>query len=142
MTRRLWQELGGTLFEEYVAVTPSSNRGIRRLDGLVVLEASHRIAERGEVPDLSGRDVVVIQAKASRLGMNVLGQALFSRELMSDAGARRVRTVALCTADDEVLRPLAEQHGIEVVIDAGDGPRWVAAASDGADVKDRSGADA
>jgi hypothetical protein len=28
-----------------------------------------------------------------------------------------IRTVALCEKDDSVLRPLAEQHGIEVEID-------------------------
>jgi hypothetical protein len=74
---------------------------------------------------LAGREVVVIQAKASRLGMNVLGQALFSRELLRAAGPRRIRTIALCTGDDEVLRPLAEEYGIEIVVDDGDGPRWL-----------------
>jgi hypothetical protein len=30
---------------------------------------------------------------------------------------RSVRTVALCAADDAVLRPIAERFGIEVVVD-------------------------
>jgi hypothetical protein len=79
MTRRLWQSIGGVLFEEFVAVAPGPNRGTRRLDGLLLPGELTRLAERGEVPDLAGREVVVIQAKASRLGMNVLGQALFSK---------------------------------------------------------------
>ena len=125
MTRRLWQAIGGTLFEEFVALAPGPGRGTRRLDGLVLSSEETRIAERGEVPDLADRDVVVIQTKASRLGMNVLGQALFSAELLRPAGPRRIRTIALCTGDDKVLRPLAERYGIEVVVDDGAGPRWL-----------------
>ena len=130
MTRRLWKELGGTLFEEHLAVPPGPNRGARRLDGLLLLTEPFRLASRGETPELARQDVVVIQTKASRLGMNVLGQALFSAELLRQAGARGVRTIALCTADDEVLRPLAMRYGIEVVVDDGDGPRWMTPLSD------------
>jgi hypothetical protein len=53
--------------------------------------------------------------------MNLLGQTLFSAELLRSAGLRNIRTIALCTADDEVLRPLAMRYGIEVVVDAGQG---------------------
>src|SRR4051812_6289410 len=127
MTRRLWQTLGGTLFEDYVAGPPGPNRGTRRLDGLVVVDGPDRIAARDEAPLLAGHDVVVIQTKANRLGMNLLGQALFSADLVRSAGPRRVRTIALCTADDEVLRPLAVRYGIEVVVDDGGGPSWVTA---------------
>src|SRR5690349_19684039 len=126
MTRLLWRVLGVTLFEEYVAVAPGPNRGTRRLDGLVLIGGPNRVAGRGEVPpELAERDVVVIQTKANRLGMNVLGQALFSAELVRSARPRLIRTIALCTADDEVLRPLAVRHGIEVVVDNGNGPTWV-----------------
>jgi hypothetical protein len=125
MTRRLWQAIGGTLFEEFVAVAPGPNRGTRRLDGLVLVDERTRIAERGEVPDLADRDVIAIQTKASRFGMNVLGQALFSEELLRAARPRRIRTIALCTGDDDELRPLAERYGIEVVVDDGSGPRWL-----------------
>lgn len=69
--------------------------------------------------------MVVIQTKASRLGMNVLGQALFSAEILRASGARELRTIALCTGDDEILRPLAQRYGIEVVVDDGAGPRWM-----------------
>jgi hypothetical protein len=78
---------------------------------------------------MTAHDIVVIQTKASRLGMNVLGQSLFSAELVRRAGAARVRTIVLCTADDDVLRPLAERHRIEVVIDAGKGPAWATAST-------------
>jgi len=125
MTHRLWHALGGTLFEEYTVVPPGPNRGTRRLDGLVLPNGPHEIATRDQTPVLPEHDVVSIQTKASRLGMNVLGQALFSAELLRDAGARHVRTIALCTADDGVLRPLAVKHGIEIVVDVGEGPRWL-----------------
>jgi hypothetical protein len=61
--------------------------------------------------------------------MNLLGQALFSAELVRGAGPRRLRTIALCTVDDQVLRPLAVQYGIEVVVDDGSGPRWLTRSS-------------
>jgi hypothetical protein len=49
--------------------------------------------------------------------MSLLGQAFFSRELMRPFKPSSIRTVALCEKDDSVLRPLAEQYGIEVEID-------------------------
>lgn len=50
--------------------------------------------------------------------MYLLGQALFSRELIETRFApRSVRTVALCTDDDDVLRPPAKRYGVEIVVD-------------------------
>lgn len=67
---------------------------------------------------LADKDVLVVQSKAHRLGMYLLGQALFSRLLIEERFApRSVRAVALCARDDAVLHPLAERCGIEVVID-------------------------
>ena len=61
------------------------------------------------------------QTKASRLGMNLMGQCLFSRDLVIGLGAKTVRSIALCTQDDFTLRPLLEQHqGCEVVVFDGD----------------------
>ena len=127
MTRRLWEEIGGTLFEEFLAVRPTHARDARRLDGLVLVEEPFRLGSRSNAPELAGQRLVVIQTKASRLGMNVLGQALFSADILRAARPREIRTIALCTADDEVLRPLAERYGIEVVVDSGSGPRWMSA---------------
>ncbi len=61
----------------------------------------------------------MVQAKASRLGMYLMGQALFSRELMRPFNPATIRAVALCAKDDSVLRPLAEEYGIEVEVDEG-----------------------
>jgi hypothetical protein len=108
-------------------VRPTHARGARRLDGLVLVDQPFRLGSRSDAPEPAGQRLVVIQTKASRLGMNVLGQALFSAVILRAARPREIRTIALCTADDEVLRPLAERYGIEVVVDNGEGPRCLSA---------------
>jgi hypothetical protein len=89
------------------------------------MQSSSRTATIGSRPErrasalgLDRRDIVIVQTKASRLGMYLLGQALFSRELIKDRFApRSIRTVALCAIDDAILRPIAERFGVEVVVD-------------------------
>jgi hypothetical protein len=89
----------------------------RTLDSKV-LGTEPRLAKPSEIGMLDGEDVTVIQTKASRLGMYLMGQALFSRFLVEERfGANSVCSVALYRADDDVLRPLAERAGIEVVVD-------------------------
>jgi hypothetical protein len=74
----------------------------------------------GHALSLNGRDIVIVQTKALRLGMYLLGQALFLRELIKDRFApRSIRTVALCAIDDAILHPIAERYGVEVVVDDG-----------------------
>ena len=87
------------------------------MDGVIVLGGPSRILDRSEhsMVDLRGKDIVVVQTKAGRLGMYLLGQALFSRELMRAFAPRTVMSVAVCQRDDATLRPLAEKYGIEVV---------------------------
>ena len=52
------------------------------------------------------------------VGIYLLGQAFFSRELIKDRFApRSVSTVALCALDDAVLRPIAERFDIGIVVD-------------------------
>ena len=42
-------------------------------------------------------------------------QTVFSKELLKRCHPRSIRSVAVCTADDAVLRPLLERHkGCEV----------------------------
>lgn len=66
---------------------------------------------------VEGRDIIVVQAKASRLGMYLMGQALFSAQLMQLFSPRSVESVALVLRDDEVLRPMFEQYaGMRVVV--------------------------
>lgn len=97
-------------------VRPSPTNAPRYLDGLIVMGEPTAIATTRTF-DITGRDVIAVQTKAKRLGMMLMGQCLFSRDLVRSMGARSVRSVALCATDDAVLRPLLEAHdGCEVVI--------------------------
>jgi hypothetical protein len=109
MTEWYWKRVGGLLIEEYPVVSQGTNHGVRRLDGLIIRDESVGRAF-GERVDISGRDVIVVQAKARRLGMPLMGQTLFSLNLVKALGPASAIAVALCTADDAVLRPLLEAH--------------------------------
>jgi hypothetical protein len=116
MTRRFWESTGGTLIEEFPVVAASLGVGARRLDGLILPGGEFCRASASEV-DIVGHDVIVVQTKASPLGMYLMGQALFSAELIRDWGPKSVRTVALCTRSDARLALLCERYGIEVEVD-------------------------
>ena len=117
MTRRYWR-VGGTLLEEYLIVPRSRGVGRRVVDAVIIVGGNHRIASRVENVSLDGRDLIVVQTKATRVGMYLLGQAFFSRLLIKKyCKPKTVRTIALCTIDDAVLRPFAERYGIEIVVD-------------------------
>jgi hypothetical protein len=122
LTRRYWERVcwekgRGTLLEEYCVVRPREGVSPRWIDGIIILDGNYRIAPREEHGSLglSRHDLIVVQTKTGRLGMYLLGQALFSRELIREHfSPRSVRTVALCGRDDDVLRPIAAYFGIEV----------------------------
>jgi hypothetical protein len=105
MTHWYWQQVGGTLIEEFVAVKGSATCGRRVLDGVIIRDGQCTIARQSEV-SLEGKDIIVIQTKASRLGMYLMGQAFFSAQLIQRYKPRSVVSVALCGQDDAVLRPL------------------------------------
>jgi hypothetical protein len=116
LTRWYWQQVGGTLVEEFCAVRRSPTCGIRLLDGVIIRGGEFRIAEQSEVT-VEGQDIIVVQTKAERLGMYLMGQAFFSAQLMKRFRPRSVESVALVAQDDEVLRPLFEQYeGMRVVV--------------------------
>jgi hypothetical protein len=109
MTRWYWQQVGGTLIEEFIAVERTPTCGRRVLDGVIIKGGEYRIAKQSEV-SLDGKDIIVVQTKASRLGMYLMGQAFFSAQLIRRFMPRSVVSVALCSKDDSVLRPLFEQY--------------------------------
>ena len=116
MTRWYWQQVGGTLIEEFVAVEGTSQCGRRVLDGLIILDGEFRMAQQSAV-SLAGKDVIVIQTEASRHGLYLLGQAFFSAQLIRRFHPRSIVSVALCSQDDAVLRPLFEQYpNMKVVV--------------------------
>jgi hypothetical protein len=77
MTRRYGRRVGGTLLEEYLVVQSGPGIGPRRLDGIIILGGDHRIAPPREHVSLNGRDLIVVQTKASRLSMYLLGAGPF-----------------------------------------------------------------
>jgi hypothetical protein len=66
MTRWYWQQVGGTLIKEFVAVEGTSLCGRRVLDGLMILDGECRMAPQLAV-SLASQEVIVIQTKARRL---------------------------------------------------------------------------
>jgi len=116
LTRWYWQQVGGTLIEEFVAVKRTSKCGVRVLDGVIIKDGDFRIAKQSDI-SLEGKDVIVIQTKANRLGMYLMGQAFFSAQLTRRFNPRSVMSVALCSQDDSELRPLFEQYpNMKVVV--------------------------
>jgi hypothetical protein len=117
MTRWYWQQIGGILIEEFCVVSRGCNCGERRLDGVIVKDAETRIAAPEEEVPLEGKDLIVVQTKAERLGMYLMGQVFFSAQLIQRWKPRSVVSVALVAKDDEELRPLILQYsGMKVVV--------------------------
>lgn len=114
-TRKYWESVGGLLIEEFVAVKGGENRGKRLLDGLIVLDEDKAIHD-STMFDIEGRDVIVVQTKRNRIGMNLLGQTYFSKLLIEKFNPRSINLVAICGKADLVMEELAEQHDIEVVL--------------------------
>ena len=115
LTRRYWQSVGGALIEEFPAVLRTESSAQRLLDGVIVLGQAKVIVKHSDA-DIKGKDIIVIQTKASRLGMNLMGQAIISAKLMEKFEPRSIRSVAICTAGDKVLEALLPEYGIELVI--------------------------
>lgn len=119
ITRWYWRQLGGLLVEEFCVRARGVGCGQRLVDAIVLPERETRVAGRGEVIQIkAGERVVIVQTKGSRLGMYLMGQALFSSELLRQRYPEAaIESVALCTSDDVVLRPLLEAHpGCKVVV--------------------------
>ena len=116
LIRRYWKQVGGTLVEEFPVVARSATNSQRLIDAVIMPKLPTKKVHWKEI-SLEGQDVIVVQAKAGRLGMYLMGQAFFSAELIKKFRPASVRSVALCIADDSVLRPLLEQYaGLEVVV--------------------------
>lgn len=116
----LWysQQVGGTLIEEFLVVSRSEGQGQRLIDGLIILGGKKRRLPVSAKVDLTGKDVIVVQTKNGRLGMGLMGQAVFSAKLVRKYfKPRSVRSVALCSKSDSALQPLLEAFkGCEVVV--------------------------
>lgn len=111
-----WSRKGGTLALEFPATRQTSTSARRRIDAVILPRWPKQRVNPSEIL-LEGEEVIAVQAKASRLGMNVMGQAVFSLELLRRFKPASLRSVILCTADDSDLRPLLEPYAeVEVVV--------------------------
>src|SRR5438093_12258645 len=99
MLRRYWEMVGGILIEEFPAVRKGAGQAPRYIDGVIIRSQEKRIAKPAEV-SLRGEHVTVVQVKRGRLGMYLMGQALFSIDLMLPFEPASVKSVALCEQSD------------------------------------------
>ncbi len=115
MTEWYWQTLNegkGLLIREFPAVEGSKGRaeGKRHIDGVIICgkKKGNRKGRKEDRAKVKGKKVIVIQSKAKRLGMYLIGQTIVSRELMKALGAKVVLSVAVHRKDDPVMRKVLE----------------------------------
>ena len=109
MTEAFWQlHANGAFLPEYPLVRRSADCSRRLCDAAILPDEPHGRARSQDYPSLSGRNVILVQTKCRRMGMYLMGQALFSARLALVCGARSVRSVLLCNSVDSALLPLLE----------------------------------
>ena len=107
MTEAFWEGYArGAYIPKYCIVRPSSRCGVRLVDAVILPDEPHGRAKFQDYDKLAGRNVIVVQTKARRMGMYLMGQALFSARLVIAQGAKSVRSILLCTGSDSALLPL------------------------------------
>src|SRR5262245_59979329 len=90
MTHAYWRRVGGTLLEEFLIVPASPGVGLRRAGAIIILGGRHGSILRAEKSvSLDGQDLIIVHTKARRLGIALLGEAFFSRELVKERFAPR-----------------------------------------------------
>ena len=116
MTRWYWRTVNkrqGLLIEEFPAVKRdgSTGKNKRHIDGVIVLgeKAGRRGPRKGDRELVKGKRVIVIQSKARRLGMGLMGQVVVSRELLKVLKAKVVKSVGVCREDDQILRGVLDR---------------------------------
>ena len=114
LTRRYWKEIGGTLIEEFLAVKKTKESGQRLIDGVIIMNGENIVSNTQQ--EIKNKDIIIIQTKAKKLSMSLLGQALFSREILTSFKPKSIRTVAICTKNDQLLEELAIKYDINVIV--------------------------
>ena len=120
LTRRYWDEVGGMLVEEFPAVLRGSGIAQRLIDGVIIVGEPKRISKPSDV-SIKSKNIIVLQTKANRLGMNLMGQVIVSKKLMEKFEPKSIRSVAICSEGDSVLELYLAEYGIEMVVY---GSRW------------------
>lgn len=114
-TRLYWQKVGGLLVEEFIAVPRTKDQGPRYIDGVIVLGEEKKIHDKNFF-DIKGKEVICVQTKKNRLGMNLMGQGLFTVELLLKYQPKSIKSVVICSKIDLTLLPICEKYDIEVVV--------------------------
>lgn len=106
------------MIEEYLAIPESKDKtvGKRLIDGIIVLGEEKSIHEKGAPFDYKGRELIAIQTKSTRLGMYLMGQAYFTREILKRFNPKSIKSVAICGKGDAEMEALCKKENIEVVI--------------------------
>jgi hypothetical protein len=114
-TRKYWQEHRhvGRLHLEFPAIPGGKGSGKRLIDG-VILHGSLPEIGRISREEIEGAEITVIQTKGKPLGMYLMGQAFFSREIMNRFHPVKIHTVAVCSRGDIEMEAICAVHGIEV----------------------------
>jgi hypothetical protein len=113
-TRKYWEQVGGLLIEEFLAVSGDKEKGSRLIDGVIVLNENKEIYN-GNYYNITDKDVIVIQTKGRRIGMCLLGQAYFSKFLIEKHKPRSIKSVAICGKTDAIMAEIARLHNIEII---------------------------
>ena len=71
--------------------------------------------QSGGTHDLTDKEIIVVQTKAKPLGMYLMGQALFSREIMKRFNPKSIKTVAICSKTDSELEKICSKYDIDVI---------------------------
>ena len=103
------------MIEEFPAVLRGEKNAQRLLDGVIVLGEEKALVRHIDLT-IKGRDVIVIQTKASRLSMSLIGQAVVSAKLIAKFEPNSIRSVAVCTQGDAVLEALLPELGVELFV--------------------------
>jgi hypothetical protein len=107
MTEGFWlSQTHGLFISEFPLVQAAADRGVRRVDGLILPDEPHGRGKWRDYASLTGRRVIIVQAKVGRMKMSLMGQALFSARLALACGVASVRSILLCQKPDAALLPL------------------------------------
>lgn len=121
LTRKYWKKVGGTLIEEFLMVRADEKSGKRAADAVIVLNEHYKIENKRDVI-VEGKDIILVQTKAKRLGMSLLGQAIISKHLVAEfCKPASIKTVVICTRGDQVLEEIVSKFypwiEVEVISD-------------------------
>lgn len=108
---------GLTIYEfQLVKASPKERISRRLVDAIVIDPGTGYKEADSKYQPLKGKRVVIVQTKAARLGMYLMGQAYFSKQLALELGAGSFRTVAICKEIDVQMEKLCKENAIEVVV--------------------------